>query len=203
METDWEEHYRADFTPWDKGAAAPPLIEWLSRQPEHLAGPVLVPGCGTGHDVRALAASMPAAEIIGLDLAPTALEKAEKFTRAGRESYRLGDLLALPEDLRGVFSLVWEHTCFCAIDPAKRDDYVRGVFDALASRGALLAVFYLDPYDDEHQPGGGPPHGATIEELEARFVGSGLFSIREAYVPAISYPGREGLEYFMRFDKNR
>ena len=52
MARDWNAAYRLGDTPWDKGYAAPPLIEFLKRQ--SISGCVLVPGCGAGHDVRAL-----------------------------------------------------------------------------------------------------------------------------------------------------
>ena len=48
----WDELYQAKETPWEKGAPAPPLLEWL-RMRGPLEGEVLVPGCGHGHDVRA------------------------------------------------------------------------------------------------------------------------------------------------------
>ncbi len=63
---DWESHYQTGDMPWEKGAPAPPLSEWLSKNKIH--GRVLVPGCGSGHDVRELARA--GAEPIGLDLAP-------------------------------------------------------------------------------------------------------------------------------------
>ena len=34
METDWEQRYREEDTPWDKGKPAPGLVDWLSNQNE-------------------------------------------------------------------------------------------------------------------------------------------------------------------------
>ena len=47
---DWEQNYRENNTPWDKGAPAPPLADWLNGRA--LQGEILVPGCGAGHDAR-------------------------------------------------------------------------------------------------------------------------------------------------------
>jgi hypothetical protein len=57
MSIDWEERWRSKDTPWEKGYAAPPLTEYLEEGGEELrnARRVLVPGCGSGHDVRELA----------------------------------------------------------------------------------------------------------------------------------------------------
>lgn len=198
MSPDWDQHYRDGFTPWDKGAPAPPLVEWLAMHPGELRGRVLAIGCGLGHDVRALAASHPGVEAVGLDLSPTAVAMAREIPTVNAERYKEGDLFDLPEGMLEAFDWIWEHTCFCAIDPDRREDYVRAVWTALRPGGQLLGVFYLDPYDDEHQPGGGPPHGTSLAELEERFVQSGRFEIVDHAVPQTAYEGREGRERVVR-----
>lgn len=181
---DWEFRYQAGDTPWEKDAAAPPLADWLSRNT--ISGRVLVPGCGSGHDVRALARA--GAEAVGIDVAPSAITRAEAFPRAGRERYRVENLFALPPELAGAFDWAFEHTCFCAIDPQRRADYAAAISHALKPRGRVLAIFYLDP----GHPDGGPPFGATRGELDRLF--NERFATIEEYVPPVSYPGREGRE---------
>lgn len=195
---DWDGLYREQTTPWDKGAPAPPLLEWIDSHPGECAGRILVPGCGLGHDVRALASLESVSDVVGLDLSQTAVDQADSFPKVGGERFIAGDLFALDPDQVGTYDWVWEHTCFCAIDPSMREDYVRAVHGALKPGGHLLGVFYLDPYDDEHQPGGGPPHGCSLEELSERFEQSGRFLIEESFVPTRSYPGREGLERLVK-----
>lgn len=195
---DWDELYRDQTTPWDKGKPAPPLAEWIEANPGECSGRILVPGCGLGHDVRALAALHEVVEVVGLDLSPTAITAADAFPKVGGESFLAGDLFALEPLHHMAYDWVWEHTCFCAIDPGLREDYVRAVHGALKPGGLLLGVFYLDPYDDEHQPGGGPPHGCSLEELSERFEQSGRFLIEESYTPSRAYPGREGLERLVK-----
>jgi len=198
---DWNELYLEGTTPWDKGAAAPPLLEWLEENPGLMRGRILVPGSGLGHDVRVLTVQPGVDEVVGLDLSPTAVELASRFPRAGAEEHRVGDLFDLDPGMRGSFDWIWEHTCFCAIEPEQREAYVRAVHGALRPGGRFVGVFYLDPYDDEHRPGEGPPHGCTIEELEDRFAGSGRFGIESHYRPTRSYPGREGLEWILQLRK--
>ncbi len=179
---DWEARWQAGDTPWDKGTAAPPLVDWLARHP--VSGRVLVPGCGSGHDVRALAAA--GADVLGLDLSPTALAHAASFPPVAGERYRLENLFTLPPELHGTFDAVFEHTCFCAIDPARRADYVAAVHAALRPGGHLLAIFYLDP-----GPEPGPPHGVTPAELDALFAG---FHLEHQETPARAFAGRERRE---------
>ncbi len=188
MPTDWEHRYRTGDMPWEKGAPHPGLIHFLKMNP--VRGRVLVPGCGTGHDVRALAAT--ADEVVGLDLAPSAITRAKQQPAVGGESYVRGDFFALPPKLRAAFDVVFEHTCFCAIDPSLREKYVASVADALNPGGHLLAVFYLDPGLDPGETG--PPFGVTREELDTLF--SPRFTLLREWPPAATYPGREGRETF-------
>lgn len=187
MPTDWEAQYQKGETPWDKGAPSPGLLDFLAR--EAMPGRVLAPGCGAGHDVRAIAPH--AAEVVGLDIAPSAVALARRFPPAGGEDYALADLFALPAAMRGSFDWVWEHTCFCAIDPAMRPAYVAAVAGALKPEGKLLAIFYLNPGNDH--PDEGPPFEVSIATLDALFLPH--FSLQREWLPARAYPGREGREW--------
>lgn len=190
---DWEAAYAALDTPWDKGEAAPPLLDFLAR--DSIAGDVLVPGCGRGYEVRALAAASAAARVVGLDLAPGAIQANAEFPRHGAESYLVGDFLALPGPLRSAFDWIVEHTCFCAIDPTLRPDYVRGAQAALRPGGRIFAIFYLNPrqyegeYNDDDK---GPPFGVRVEQLDELF--GAAFEVEKEWVPEHAFAGREKRE---------
>ena len=194
MGTDWEDHYRRGETPWDKGEASRGLVEFLEN--DAFGGRVLVPGCGVGHDVRALAAT--AAEVVGIDIAPSGIAAARAFPARGSERYEVADLFDLPANLRGCFDGVWEHTCFCAINPSQRPAYVAAVAGALRPGGELLAIFYLDPGNDS--PDEGPPFEVSLGELDRLF--STRFELLREWLPNRSYPSREGREW-MRLLKLR
>src|SRR5690242_3179241 len=51
----WEARYQSKDMPWEKGEASPGLVDFLEAHPGLPRGKVCVPGCGTGHDVRAWA----------------------------------------------------------------------------------------------------------------------------------------------------
>jgi hypothetical protein len=189
---DWEQCYQKGETPWDRGEAAPPLLELL----DHLGlglwggGPVLVPGCGVGHDVRALAASGIVA--LGLDLAATAVTRAREFPPAGDERYETGDFLDPAWRQGRSFAALWEHTCFCAINPALRPRYAAAAGELLEPGAVLAGVFYLEP-DKPGESHDGPPFGATVAELDATFA---PWFVREhGWVPERAYRGRAGREW--------
>lgn len=193
MARDWNAAYETGETPWDKGYASPPLGLFLERR--RVEGRVLVPGCGTGHDVRLLAGQ--GAEVLGLDVAPNALKLAEKFERSGQETYALGDFLSLDPAHHEGFDWVFEHTCLCAIEPGQRAAYVQSVQRSLRPNGYYLAVFFREVSD---YTGDGPPHPVSREESSSLF-GDGFEQI-DAFVPKDSYPGRPfGAEEVVLFRK--
>jgi SAM-dependent methyltransferase len=184
-QTDWEAAYRLRETPWEKGKPHPALVDFLAENGA-LTGAIFVPGCGSGHDVRAL--STPANHVLGVDLAPFAITKAKARPRIAHEEYLLGDLFELPVELDGRFDWIFEHTCFCAIDPNRRNEYVQTIVTLLKPGGRLLAIFFINPDHDEE----GPPYRVSTAELEEFF--GGQFSLEREWVPARTHPGREERE---------
>ena len=185
--TEWEAQYRADDMPWEKGAPSPGLVDFLAAHPELTRGSVCVPGCGTGHDARAWAQA--GFEVTGLDIAPSAIRLCEEKT-AGTGlpvNFLQADFLsATPPQ---PFDWLFEHTLFCAIPPARRDDYVQAVLRWLKPAGQFLAVHYM--IRDIEDP---PPFGAIQEELMERFTPH--FELQHGWVPR-SYPNRTGLELML------
>lgn len=186
----WEDCYARGDTHWDKGAPSPGLVDFLASHPDLEPATVCVPGCGAGHDVRAWAAA--GFEALGCDLAPSAIRLASSQASPGQHPPRfiLGDFLRDEPPQR--FDWLWEHTLFCAIDPADRDRYVQAVLRWLKPDGRFLAVHYLIPDTD------GPPFGTTRAEVVDRF--SPHFRLVEEWVPR-SYPNRTGLELMLWWER--
>lgn len=182
-ESDWEARYQTGDMPWEKGEASPGLVDFLAAHPDLARGSVCVPGCGTGHDVRAW--SRAGFEAHGFDLAPSAIRLAEEKTRDTglAAKYDLGDFLNDPPPQR--FDWLFEHTLYCAINPSQRSAYADAVLRWLKDDGQFLAVHYLIPDED------GPPFGTTRDEVVSRF--SPHFDLLAEWVPR-SYPNRTGLE---------
>jgi SAM-dependent methyltransferase len=196
--TDWEDRWQKNETPWDKGYGAPPLTECLDLGMEELLGArrVLVPGCGSGHDVRELASRGIGAT--GLDLSPTAVTRARAMPKIGDEDYLCGNLFEADWRIGREFDTVWEHTCFCAIDPALRVAYARAMAEILPPGGHLVGLFFLTPWDPGEKEEG-PPFAVSREEVEALFAPR--FELRKDRVPERAYPGREGREWLTVFKR--
>jgi methyl halide transferase len=182
----WESRYQASDMPWEKGAPSPGLVDFLGANTELPRATVCVPGCGTGHDVRAWAGA--GFRACGFDLAPSAIRLARERTQeAGLSAeFHLADFLR--DEPPMLFDWVFEHTLFCAIQPAERPAYVTALLRWLKPDGQYLAVNYLIPDTD------GPPFGTTRGELWERF--SPHFDLIREWIPR-SYPNRTGLELML------
>ena len=190
---EWQRRYEQEDTPWDKGAPSPALADFLRER--GVTGRVLVPGCGRGHDARALAAQAEA-DVVGLDLSPTAVAQANKLGVTANLSFVSGDFFQLPPELAGSFDWVVEHTCFCAIDPRLRQDYVKAAANALRDGGKFFGIFYMNPGSDS-----APPFPSTREELSTLF--DPRFTLLEEWVPQNSFPGREQRELVRLLQKRQ
>lgn len=162
----WNDRYVEGDTPWDAGAPSP-LVLRLADELLSPAAAVVIPGCGRGWEVQALAAR--GFDATGLDLAPEALRQAAaRVGPAPRVRWRQADLLTLPDDLIGRFDAVVEHTCFCALEPALLEGYVRAARALLRPGGRLFGAFLR--FEGAARPGrDGPPFGTSPAALRALF----------------------------------
>lgn len=196
MTTDWESRYRNGDTPWCKGRPHPMLSPMIDRLlPAVFAGRVLVPGCGRGWDLAAIATARPAATVIGIDVSQAALNDVAGHVRDHpRIELVFGDFLdaAWLNGAVGKVDFLWEHTCFCAIDPSTRTDYVASAA-AVLKPGALLAgVFFVDLDDEGH----GPPWNCPQPQLESHFSAS--FDVEHCELARDTFEGRHAEEYEVR-----
>lgn len=196
--TFWQNRWRDGETPWDHGSVAPPLREWLQRHPQTQSQwqeamgsgqpkTGLVPGCGSGHEVRFLAQNGLSAT--GLDCSTDALAKARQDNAHPNATYVQGDFLRpetwLPPSLR--YDYVFEHTCLCAMAPAFWPDYVNALKQILKPQGCLVGIFYVQTKSPE-----GPPFQISSQQIDALFDPD--FILEESYSPQAAFASRLGRE---------
>ncbi|MFQ5899391.1 MAG: methyltransferase domain-containing protein [Candidatus Methylomirabilia bacterium] len=174
----WDGLYERGGDRWELRRAAPSLAEYLRRAPLP-RGNVAVLGCGRGHDARLLARL--GHRVWGFDFAARAIQDARALAKQnGLEiAFEQRDLFDLATDFAGFFDGIWEYTCFCAIDPNRRAEYVRLVRTLLKPDGWLLACFW--PLGQGRD---GPPFPATEAEIRRLFAPD--FVLLETYVPTES-----------------
>ena len=185
----WEDLYATGGDRWELGVPAPPLVDFFAGA--RLDGArVAVPGCGRGHDARFLASL--GYDTVGFDFSSAALTAAR--TLAAREGsaarFEQRDVFSLGRELPNAFDGAWEYTCFCAIDPGRRSEYVASLAGAIRPGGWLLGCFY--PLRGHPA---GPPFPVSVDGVRRALRPA--FRIERGFAPPRSARGRLGREWML------
>ena len=150
----WDLRFREGFMPWDAGGVPAALRKFLAREPAGRR--VLVPGCGSGYEVRAFADA--GHEVVAIDFSAAAIEAAQHVLgELGRVVVR-GDFFA---HSLGEYDLVYERAFLCALPRPLWPRWAARVAEVIRPGGRLAGFFYWS--DD----GRGPPFGLKPGELES------------------------------------
>lgn len=165
----WQARFDDGNLPWDRGAASPGLLAWLASGALPAGSRVLVPGCGRGWEVAALAAA--GMEVTGIDYASGALDACAALLKASGLQAKLqqADVLTWQPDQE--IDAIWEQTCLCALHPDHWVAYASQLRRWLRPGGTLAAMFM-------QMPGAaaargiieGPPYHCDIRGMRALFT---------------------------------
>ena len=151
----WEKRFREDFTPWDAGRVPGSLRQFLETEPRGQR--VLIPGCGSGYEVRAFAEG--GFETLAIDFAPAALERARENLGPLARLVRAADFFEFEPGTP--FDLIYERAFLCALPRRIWARYAPRVAQLLRPGGRLAGFFYFDEGER------GPPFGLKAGELSA------------------------------------
>ena len=176
----WEQRFVAHDTPWDRGGPNPQLDAWLR---DRVLAPcrILVPGCGAGHEVLALARAGFA--VTGLDYSPAALALVREKLRAAGAAASLIEADALCWQPPDRFDAIYEQTCLCALHPDHWRSYADQVAAWLRPGGRLFALFMQAPRAGASDGCiEGPPYHCDVNAMRS------LFAAPRWIWPAPPYP---------------
>lgn len=185
----WEQRYRANRMPWDQHGVPAALTEYLRRTRD--PGRVLVPGCGSGYEVKAFHdfGWRP----LAIDFSAAAIERARLVLGELAVSVQLADFFT--DELGGPFDLVYERTFLCSLPLCRWRDYAQRMSVLLNPGGRLAGIF---AYGEEAEP---PPFPLTRGEADALF-GSEFVLVEDSPVPAEQslplFAGKERWQVWLR-----
>jgi SAM-dependent methyltransferase len=161
MSAHFQAAYLEGTTPWDIGRPQRVFVDLFEAG--EFAGRVLDAGCGTGENVLYLASR--GLDVVGLDLAPAAIERARSKASARRVAARfeVADVLDLTA-FTSLFDTGIDSGCFHTFDDGARARYVRSLHSALKPNGRMFIMCF-----SERQPGTWGPRRVTQAELRDAF----------------------------------
>jgi SAM-dependent methyltransferase len=150
----WDTRFRGGVTPWDAGSVPSALEIWLKKRSSPLR--VLIPGCGTGYEVRAFAER--GHDVLAIDFSDAALDAARRELGKLANRVRKGDFFSLQAE---PFDVVYERAFLCALPRSLWTEWARRTAELVRPGGELAGFFYLD--DNER----GPPFGIAPSQLNS------------------------------------
>ena len=162
----WQQRFAQQQTPWDRGAPGPHIEAWIADGGLKPGLRVAVPGCGSGHDVIALAQASCA--VTAIDYAEAALTLTRERLAAAGASAEVVQADVLAWQPAEPFDAVYEQTCWCALHPDHWIAYASQLQRWLRPGGRLLMLAMQC-----QRPGAaggrieGPPYHMDIHMLRA------------------------------------
>jgi cyclopropane fatty-acyl-phospholipid synthase-like methyltransferase len=158
----WDESYTGDAPPpWDIGRPQPAFVRLADEG--RLTGRLLDSGCGTGEN--ALLAASRGADVLGIDVSPTAVARArEKSAERGiAASFEVADALELAALGLSVDTIL-DSGVFHVFGDDDRARYVASLAAVLRPGGDCYLMCFSDK-----QPGDWGPRRVHADELRASF----------------------------------
>ncbi len=156
----WSQIYQTEEPRWELNQPAPALVDMLPRL-KLPKSRILILGCGSGNDAAHFASQGHV--VTAVDISPEAIARGKaKYGHMTNITWIESDLFKLGREHDGTYDVIFEHTCYCAINPAKRNDLVQLWLRLLIPGGFLFGVFFAMERRID------PPFGGSEWELRER-----------------------------------
>lgn len=165
---------------WDRVGPSPLLLKYVESTDYIPAGKALVPGCGRGYDLVALASAERS--VIGLDISETGVAAAKDYLKtvptsvfrnpenAEVQCRSFFDLDPASNE-KDSFDFVYDYTFLCALDPSIRADWADKMAQIIKPGGILLTLIFpiwVSP------PATGPPFAVSLDLFEELLLPRGF-----------------------------
>jgi SAM-dependent methyltransferase len=156
----WNSKYEKGETPWDFGGIPLAVKEFVARKPK--GGKLLIPGCGSGYEIKLFADA--GYDVTAIDFAPAAVERARKAAGPALANRVIQGDFFKHDFAPGSFDVIYERTFLCALTPDRRPEYRDRMARLLKHQGLLVGLFYYQNTES------GPPFGFAWGESDELFA---------------------------------
>ena len=181
---------------FDTGGIVSPALQQLIDNKVIPTGRALVPGCGRGYDIVALASEERYA--LGIDMsgvavkeALAAIDKLPTEKRPSPETFDIkeGSFFDLSEEEDQKFDFIYDYTFLCALDPSIRTAWARKMAALVKPGGELLTLIF--PIRDNSTEG--PPFQVSLELFTDLLTPIGFECMRLELLPSeLCHRDRDG-----------
>jgi SAM-dependent methyltransferase len=154
----WDDRFNAAFTPWDQGGVPASLREYMELESGAPPQRVLIPGCGSGHEVAYFV--QRGVTPLAIDFASAAVARARALLGPLASHVREADFFDPAIQTENI-DAIYERAFLCALPRRLWPAWATQVAALLPRGGRLFGFFFTD--DSER----GPPFGLKPGELEA------------------------------------
>ena len=184
----WDDCYAEGRTGWDRGEVHPALLHWMETKWLALPSSIIVPGCGRGYEVVELARQ--GGDVTGIEIATEPTEHLRRQLESYQQNARVIQKSIFDFQPPLPVDAVYEQTCLCAIEPKRRADYERAVFQWLKPGGKLFALFAQKSENPSH----GPPYHCDLEDMKLTFPVSRWNWLTEGELVRFNHPSGKLVE---------
>jgi SAM-dependent methyltransferase len=187
----WTSRYVAGKTPWDFGGVPAALKSFLARFSP--SGKVLIPGCGSGYEVKAFHEA--GYDVTAIDFSPAAIDQAKKILGDLAERVLLGDFFT--QDIgQERFDFIYERTFLCSMPPSRWPDYAKRMTELLSPGGRLIGLFLYGQQPES------PPYPITDEQANQLFQRCFRLERNELVTDSLPlFRGRERWQEWLKIDQ--
>jgi SAM-dependent methyltransferase len=187
----WNNLWENKITHWDIGYPSPAIADFMAKVSNKDAS-ILIPGCGNAYEAEFLVKN-GFNDITLIDIAPIAVKQIqEKFANYPQIKIFCEDFFEHDKK----YDIIIEQTFFCALDPKKRNDYVRHTASLLKPNGCIVGLMFDKDFGKPF-----PPFGGNKEEYIQTF--ETYFDIQSMEKCLNSIPPRVDTELFVHLTKKQ
>ena len=190
----WDSIYQNKKAGWDLKSPTPVFQRIIKEKKIINSCKLLILGSGYGYD--AVEAAKAGFDVTAVDFSASAVSFAKRLAKKENVNvdFIQNDFFKFTEDYSSGFDAVYDYVTYCAINPARREEYAKLIKSLLKCGGVFIALWF--PVEERE---GGPPFGINLEETESIFTK--FLKLKSSTIEKDTIKPRKGREVLQIYEK--